>query len=94
MPNDFSDIFEHYQDDSWVLTDLDKPDEHIVHCEAVLLAYKMHDIKISPKKSNFFADELKVLGVSVRPKFAELALDELKAKSILSWEKPDSLYTL
>ena len=25
---------------------------------------------------------------------AELSLDEVKAKSILDWEKPDSLYTL
>ncbi|MFN9901353.1 MAG: hypothetical protein ACK55Z_21745, partial [bacterium] len=34
------------------------------------------------------------MGVQVNPNRAELALDAVKAKSILTWEKPDSLYTL
>ena len=41
-----------------------------------------------------YPKELKVLGVLVIPSQAELALDAVKAKSILSWEKPDSIYTL
>ncbi len=58
------------------------------------MAYKMHNIKLSPKKCTFFPDELTILGVSFTPIKAELALDKLKAQSMLDWEKPDSLYTL
>ena len=54
----------------------------------------MHDIKISPKKSSFFPETFKILGVSMSPLTAELSLSQVKAQSILEWEKPDSLYTL
>jgi len=92
LPDNFEPFFAHYQDDSWIISD--NNEDHLLHCEAVILAYKLHDIKISPQKCTFFAKELKVLGVSVMPGSSELALDAVKANSILSWEKPDSLYTL
>ncbi|RPH78630.1 MAG: hypothetical protein EHM77_06695, partial [Planctomycetaceae bacterium] len=92
LPESFDSFFDHYQDDTWIISD--NHEEHLAHCESVILAFKLHDIKISPDKSTFFAESLKVLGVQVRPCSAELALDAVKAKSILTWEKPDSLYTL
>ena len=92
LPDDFESFFAFYQDDSWIISD--NLEIHLIHLEAVILAYKLHDIKISPDKCTFFAKTLKVLGVQVNPNRAELALDAVKAKSILTWEKPDSLYTL
>ena len=88
----FEDFFTFYQDDSWIFSDT--PELHLLHVKVVLMAYKMHDIKLSPKKCTFFPDELTILGVSFTPGKAELSLDKLKAQSILDWEKPDSLYTL
>ncbi len=92
LPDGFESFFAYYQDDSWIISN--NFDEHLIHIEAVLKAYKMYDIKISAEKSTFFAKNLKVLGVQVNPSQAQLSLDEVKAKSILTWEKPDSLYTL
>ena len=60
----------------------------------MLAAFRLNDIKISPNKSTFFAEELKILGVNYSPLHSELALDQVKAQSILEWEKPDILYTL
>jgi len=92
LPDSFDSFFTYYQDDSWIISD--NIDIHLIHLEAVILAYKLHDIKISPDKCTFYAKTLKVLGVQVNPNQAELALDAVKAKSILTWEKPDSTYTL
>ena len=92
LPESFDSFFAYYQDDSWVISD--NHEEHILQFEAVLIAYKLHDIRISAQKTTVCPKELKVLGVLVIPSQAELALDAVKAKSILSWEKPDSLYTL
>ena len=89
LPDSYDTFFTYYQDDSWIISD--NFEIHLVHLEAVILAYKLHDIKISPDKCTFFAKTLKVLGVQVNPNQAELALDSVKAKSILTWEKPDSL---
>jgi hypothetical protein len=47
------------------------------------MAYKMYDIRLSPLKSTFFPESFKILGVTFSPLNAELALDKLKAKSIL-----------
>ena len=88
----FEDFFTFYQDDSWIFSDT--PELHLLHIKVVLMAYNMHNIKLSPKKCTFFPDELTILGVSFTPGKAELSLDKLKAQSILDWEKPDSLYTL
>ena len=92
LPDSYDRFFTYYQDDSWIISD--NMEIHLIHLEAVIIAYKIHDIKISPDKCTFFAKTLKVLGVQVNPNQAELALDSVKAKSILTWEKPDSLYTL
>ncbi len=40
------------------------------------------------------AKTLKVTEAQVKSNHAKLALDAAKAKSILAWEKPNSLYTL
>ena len=92
LPDDFEEFFTYFQDDSWIFSDND--DMHLLHIKVVLMAYKMHDIKLSPSKSTFFPDSFKILGVTISPHSAELSLDEVKAKSILDWEKPDSLYSL
>ena len=92
LPDSFESFFDYYQDDSWIFSDDD--DYHLIHLKAVLLAYKMFDIKLSPNKCTFFPDSFKILGVTLSPKSCELALSSVKAQSILDWEKPDSLYTL
>ena len=92
LGHSFEEFFTFYQDDSWIFSDT--PELHLLHLKVVLMAYKMHNIKLSPKKCTFFPDELTILGVSFTPIKAELALDKLKAQSMLDWEKPDSLYTL
>ena len=92
LPDDFDSFFCFYQDDSWIISE--DMATHLIHLECVILAYKMHDIKNSAEKCTFFAKTPKVLGVQVNPTCAQLALDAVKAKSILTWEKPDSLYTL
>jgi dUTPase len=92
LPKNFSTFFTYYQDDSWTFSDT--PEEHLLHLQAVLMAYRIHDIKISATKSTFFPKQFKILGVSFSPQETELALDQLKAQSILDWEKPDSLFTL
>ena len=79
LPESFDPFFAHYQDDSWVISD--NHEEHILQFEAVLIAYKLHDIKISPQKTTVCPKELKVLGVLVIPSQAELALDAVKAAS-------------
>jgi len=94
LPDDFDSFFAYWQDDSWIYTDPDLPELHLLHVKAVLHAYKLNDIKISPNKSTFFPESFKILGVSFSPQESELALDKVKAQSILEWEKPDSLYTL
>ena len=92
LPEDFKTFFTYYQDDSWTFSDTEE--EHLLHLQAVLMAYKIHNIKISPQKSSFFPERFKILGVTFSPKEAELSLDILKAQSIIDWEKPDSLFTL
>ena len=92
VPNTFDDFFIFYQDDSWIFSDT--PETHLIHLKVVLMAYNMHNIKLSPTKCTFFPDTFKILGVSISPLQSELALDQIKAQSILDWEKPDSLYTL
>ena len=92
LPDTFEEFFFYYQDDSWIFSD--NQEIHLLHVKAVLMAYKMHDIKLSPNKSTFFPESFKILGVTISPQASELALDQIKAKSILEWEKPDSLYTL
>jgi len=92
LPDSFEPIFDYYQDDSWVLSD--DEESHLLHLKAVLMAYKMYDIKLSPNKCTFFPESFKILGVTLSPKSCELALSQVKAQSILDWEKPDSLYTL
>ena len=68
LPDSFESFFAYYQDDSWIISD--NMDIHLIHLEAVILAYKMHDIKISPDKCTFYAKNLKVLGVQVDPNHA------------------------
>ena len=92
LGDSFEEFFTFYQDDSWIFSDT--PELHLLHIKVVLMAYARNNIKLSPKKCTFFPDELTILGVSFTPIKAELALDRLKAQSILDWEKPDSLYTL
>ena len=92
LPDSFDSFFCYYQDDSWIFSN--DQESHLLHLKAVLMAYKMFDIKLSPNKSTFFPESFKILGVTITPKFSELALDQVKAQSILEWEKPDSLYTL
>ena len=92
LPDDFKSFFDFYQDDSWIFSDDDE--SHLIHLKAVLKAYLLHGIKLSPKKSSFFPETFKILGVSLSPETAELSLDRVKAQSILDWEKPDSLYSL
>ena len=92
LPDDFDSFFAYWQDDSWIFSDF--PEQHVLHIKAVLMAYKLNDIKISPNKSTFFPESFKILGVSFSPQESTLALDRVKAQSILDWEKPDSLYTL
>jgi len=92
LPDSFESFFDYYQDDSWIFSDDDEC--HLIHLKAVLLAYKMFDIKLSPNKCTFFPVSFKILGVTLSPKSCELALSQVKAQSILDWEKPDSLYTL
>ena len=41
-----------------------------------------------------FSKTFKILGVEFSPKESILALDKIKAQSILDWEKPDNLYEL
>ncbi len=77
------------QEISW--SKIQNPSTTKCHVKVVLMAYARHNIKLSPKKCTFFPDELTILGVSFTPVKAELALDKLKAQSILEWEKPDSL---
>ncbi|WP_371079269.1 hypothetical protein, partial [Salmonella enterica] len=91
IPDSYEDFFTFFQDDSWIFTD-PTADNHLSCLKAVLGAYKMHDIKLSPKKSSFFPETFKILGVSMSPLTAELSLSQVKAQSILEWEKPDSLY--
>ncbi len=92
LPDDFESFFTFYQDDSWVFSE--DEEIHLLHLKVVLKAYLLHQIKLSPKKSTFFPETFKILGVSLSPKTAELSLDRVKAQSILDWEKPDSLYSL
>jgi hypothetical protein len=92
LPDSFEDFFTYYQDDSWIFSD--DEEIHLLHVKVVLTAYKMFDIKLSPNKSTFFPESFKILGVTITPGSCELALDRVKAQSILDWEKPDSLYTL
>lgn len=92
LPDSFDSFFDYYQDDSWIFSD--DSESHLIHVKAVLMAFSIHDIRISPSKSTFFAENFKILGVAFSPLESELSLDKLKAESILSWEKPDSLYTL
>ncbi len=92
LPDSFEDFFTYYQDDSWIFSD--DEEIHLLHVKVVLMAYKMFDIKLSPNKSTFFPESFKILGVTITPGSCELALDRVKAQSILDWEKPDSLYTL
>ncbi len=92
LPASFEDFFTYYQDDSWIFSDAEEI--HLLHVKVVLMAYKMFDIKRSPNKSTFFPESFKILGVTITPGSCELALDRVKAQSILDWEKPDSLYTL
>ena len=49
---------------------------------------------MSANKSTFFPKSFKILGVNFSPRDSILALDKVKAQSILDWGKPDSLYTL
>ena len=92
LPDDFSSFFANWQDDSWIYSDT--PEQHLLHIKVVLMAYKEIDIKISANKLTFFPKSFKILGVNFSPRESILALDRVKAQSILDWEKPDSLYTL
>ena len=92
LPDDFSSFFANWQDDSWIYSDT--PEQHLLHIKVVLMAYRENDIKISANKSTFFTKSFKILGVNFSPRESILALDRVKAQSILDWEKPDSLYTL
>ena len=92
LPDSYESIFDYYQDDSWIFSD--DEESHLIHLKAVLMAYLMHDIKLSPNKCTFYPDTFKILGVSLSPGTSELSLSKVKAQSILEWEKPDSLYTL
>ncbi len=92
LPNTFEEFFTFYQDDSWIFSST--PEQHLLHLKVVLTAYQQNNIKLSPTKCSFFPENFKILGVSFSPQQSEIALDKIKAQSILDWEKPDSLYTL
>jgi hypothetical protein len=77
LGDSFEEFFTFYQDDSWIFSDT--PELHLLHIKVVLMAYRMHNIKLSPKKCTFFPDELTILGVSFTSGKAELSLDRLKA---------------
>ena len=82
----------HLQEDSWIFSGT--PEKHLLHIKAVMLAYQENGIKISVERSTFFSKTFKILGVEFSPKESILALDKIKAQSILDWEKPDNLYEL
>ena len=92
LPDDFTSFFSNWQDDSWIYSDT--PEEHLLHIKAALMAFHENGIKVSANKSTFFPKSFKILGVNFSPRDSILALDKVKAQSILDWEKPDSLYTL
>ena len=92
LPEDFTSFFSNWQDDSWIYSNT--PEEHLLHIKAALMAFHENGIKVSANKSTFFRKSFKILGVNFSPRDSILALDKVKAQSILDWEKPDSLYTL
>jgi hypothetical protein len=88
LPDSFLDFFTYYQDDSWIFSDT--PEEHLLYIRWFCKHTSCLTSESALRKAPLFqtASKLEWLGV------AELFLDKVKAKSILDWEKPDSLFTL
>ncbi len=67
LPDSFESFFDYYQDDSWIFSEDDE--SHLIHLKAVLMAYRMYDIRLSPTKCTFFPESFKILGVTLSPTF-------------------------
>lgn len=91
MPDHWSDIVELYQDDSWLHSKMDYA-HHLYFLSLQFYAIARGGVKLSPKKCKIAVTNVKVLGLEVDTQNAHLAMDMLKASSIISWPDPTSLY--
>lgn len=88
----FQEFLEKYVDDFFPHSE--NYELHLLHLRLIFEACRMANIKISPKKCKFMTTEINVLGYTLNSEQTEVFLDKAKAQSILSWEKPNSLYEL
>ena len=91
-PTSFNDILNRYVDD--VFSHSDTYETQLEALELIFIALRRANLKLSPKKCIFLATEIKVLGYSLNTEKTEIFLDINKAKGIIAWDTPSSLYEL
>ena len=91
-PTSYQDILARYVDD--VFSHSDTYEDQLEALELIFIAIRRANLKLSPKKCNFLATEIKVLGYSLNTEKTEIFLDLNKAKGIIAWDTPSSLYEL
>ena len=91
-PKSYEDILARYVDD--VFSHSNTYEDQLEALELIFIALRRANLKLSPKKCIFLATEIKVLGYSLNTEKTEIFLDLNKAKGILSWDTPSSLYEL
>ena len=91
-PKSYEDILARYVDD--VFSHSNTYEDQLEALELIFIALRRANLKLLPKKCIFLATEIKVLGYSLNTEKTEIFLDLNKAKGILSWDTPSSLYEL
>ena len=91
-PKSYNNFLQRYVDD--LFPSSDTYEDHLIHLELIFIALRKANLKLSPKKCVFLSKQIKVLGYILDTNNTELFLDEKKAKGILAWDTPNSLYEL
>ena len=90
-PVTWNDIIQLFQDDSWLHSPMDFA-HHLYYLSLQFYAIARSGLKLSPNKCKIAVTKVKVLGLEVDTANAYLAMDIMKASSILYWPDPSSLY--
>ena len=76
-----------YLDD--VLVYSSSPEEHQTHLRQILQTLKKQQLRVNPKKCQFFKKEIEYLGHVVRP--GEIAVDPKKVEAVQKWPIPKTV---
>ena len=88
----YKDFLQNYVDDLFAYSDTYK--DHLLYLELIFIAIRRANLKLSPQKCLFMTKQIDILGYTLNSDDTNLFLEINKAKAILKWETPSSLFEL